>query len=142
LKCCTASCAVSRSTHLGHGPETELGHDLAQLLGHEEHEVDDVLGLALEALAQLGVLRRDADRTGVVVTDAHQDAAARHQRRSPEAELLGAEQRGDRDVAPGLELTVGLDANARAQAVGDQRLLRLGEPELPRRAGVLDRGQR
>ena len=33
---------------------------LAHLLGHHEQEVDDVLGLAAEALAQLGVLRRDA----------------------------------------------------------------------------------
>ena len=56
--------------------EAELGHDLAQLLGDEEHEVDDVLGLARELLAQLRVLRRDADRAGVEVADAHHDAAA------------------------------------------------------------------
>ncbi len=59
-----------------------------------------------------------------------------------EAELLGAEQRGDRDVAAGLELAVGLDPDAAAQVVHHQHLLRLGEAELPRDAGVLDRGER
>ena len=64
------------------------------------------------------------------------------QRRGREAELLGTEQRGDDDVATGLELTVGLDDDAVAQAVEQQRLLGLGEAELPRRTRVLERGQR
>ena len=42
------------------------------------------------------------------------------------------EQRGDHDVAAGLQLTVGLDADAAAQVVQHQHLLRLGEAELPR----------
>src|SRR6476469_4159220 len=49
----------------------------------------------------------------------------------------GAEQRGDDDVAAGLELPVDLDDDAVAQAVEHQGLLGLGQPELPRRAGVL-----
>ena len=133
---------VDAADHLVDRAEAELGHDLAQLLGDEEHEVDDVLGLARELLAQLRVLRRDADRAGVEVADAHHDAARRDQRRRREAELLGAEQRGDRDVAAGLQLAVGLDADAAAQVVQHQHLLRLGQAELPRDAGVLDRGER
>ncbi len=43
-------------------------------------------------------------------------------------------------VTAGLELTVGLEDDARAEVVEDEYLLRLGEPELPRRAGMLDRG--
>ena len=43
--------------------------------------VDDVLGLARELLAQLRVLRGDADRAGVEVADAHHDAADRDERR-------------------------------------------------------------
>ena len=66
----------------------------------------------------------------------------RHQRRRGEAELLGAEQRAEHDVAPGLELPVDLQAHAAAQPVHHQHLLRLGEPELPRRARVMDRRQR
>ena len=59
-----------------------------------------------------------------------------------EAELLGAEQRGDHDVATRLQLTVGLHDDAVAQTVQQQRLLRLREAELPRRAGVLQRRER
>ena len=64
------------------------------------------------------------------------------QRRGGEAELLGAEQRGDHDVAAGLQLAVGLHDDAAAQVVEHQHLLRLGQAELPGNAGVLDRGQR
>ena len=51
--------------HLGEGAEAHLRHQLAHLFGDEEEEVDDVLGLADEALAQHRVLRGDADRAGV-----------------------------------------------------------------------------
>ena len=64
------------------------------------------------------------------------------QRRCGEAELLGAEQGGDHDVAAGLELAVGLHDDAVAQPVEHQRLLGLGETQLPRAAGVLERRQR
>ena len=95
----------------------QRGHDPPQLLGHEEEEVHDVLGGALEALAQLRVLGGDADRARVQVAGAHHDAARRDQRRRREAELVGAQARGDGDVAPGLQLAVGLDGDARAQVV-------------------------
>ena len=52
--------------------------------------------------------------------------------------LLGPQQRGDGDVAAGLELAVGLDDDAAAQVVEHQRLVRLGQAQLPREAGVLD----
>ena len=70
------------------------------------------------------------------------DAARHDERRGGEAELLGAEQGGDDDVATGLQLAVGLHDDAVAQAVEQQRLLGLGEAELPRPAGVLERRQR
>jgi hypothetical protein len=66
------------------------------------------------------------------VADPHHDAAGDDQRGGREAELLGAEQRGDHDVATGLELPVDLDDDAVAQAVHQQRLLGLGQAELPR----------
>ena len=117
----------------------ELRHQLAHLFGDEEEIVDDVLGLAAELLAQHRILRRHAHRTGVEVALAHHDAARDHQRRGGEAELVGAQQRADDDVAAGLHLAVHLHRDAAAQAVQHQRLLRLGEPQLPGRAGVLDR---
>ena len=122
--------------------DAERGHDLAHVLGDEEEELDHVLGLAAEALAQLGILRRDADRAGVQVAGAHHHAAGRDQRRGREAHLVGAEQRGDDDVAARLQLAVGLHPDARAQVVQHERLLRLGEPDLPRHAGVQDRRDR
>ncbi len=45
-------------------------------------------------------------------------------------------------VASGLHLTVGLDDDAVAQPVEQQRLLGLGQTELPRAAGMLERGER
>ena len=128
--------------HLGHRAEAERGHQLAHLGGDELEELLDELGLAGEALAQLGVLRGDADRARVEVADAHHHAPRHDERGGGEAELLGAEQGGDDDVAARLQLPVGLHDDAVAQPVEQQRLLCLGEAELPRAAGVLERRQR
>ena len=64
------------------------------------------------------------------------------QRRGGEAELVGAEQRADGDVAPGADAAVDLHRDAAAQVVEEQRLLGLGEADLPRAAGMGERGQR
>ena len=72
---------VHAAHHLVERAEAELRHDLPQLLRNEEKEIDGVFGLALEFLAQLGVLRGDAHRARVQVTLAHHDAAERHERR-------------------------------------------------------------
>ena len=128
--------------HLVEGAVAERGHDLAHFLGDEEEIVDHVLGLALEALAQHRVLRGDADRAGVEMALAHHDAAGRDQRRGRKAEFVGAEQRAHHHVAPGADAAVDLHGDAPAQAVDHQRLMGLGEADLPRAAGVLDRGER
>ena len=122
--------------------QAQGGEELAHLLGDELEEGHDVLGLAGEPLAQLGVLGGHAHRAGVQVAHAHHDAALDHQRGGGEAELLGAEQRRDDDVAAGLHLPVGLDDHAVAQVVEHEGLLGLGQADLPRGAGVLERGQR
>ena len=128
--------------HLGHRPEPELGHQLAHLLGDVLEEGLDELRPPAEPLAQHRVLGGDADRAGVQVADAHHDAARHDERGGGEAELLGAEQGGDHDVPTRLQLPVGLHDDAVAQSVEQQRLLRLGQAELPRPAGVLERRQR
>ena len=76
------------------------------------------------------------------MADPHHHAAGYDQRRRGEAVLLGAEQGGDHDVPAGLELAVDLHDDPVAQAVEQERLLGLGEPELPWRARVLETGQR
>ncbi len=133
---------VGAADQLVEGADAQLRHDLAHFLGHEEEVVHHVLGLARELLAQHRILRRHTHRTGVQVALAHHDAALDHQRRGGEAEFIRAQQCADHDVAAGLHLAVGLHADAVAQAVEHQRLLRLGQAQLPRRAGVLDRRPR
>ncbi len=76
------------------------------------------------------------------MADPHHHAAHDHQRGGGEAELLGAEQRRDHHVSAGLELAVGLHHDPVAQVVEQQRLLGLGQAQLPGRPGVLDRGLR
>jgi hypothetical protein len=101
-----------------------------------------VFRLACKRAAQYRVLRRHPDRAGVEVALAHHDAALDHQRRGGEAELVGAEQRPMTDVAAGLHLAVGLDADAARQAVQHQRSAASRQAELPWRPGVLDAAPR
>ena len=113
----------------------------AHVLGDVEEVVDDVLRRAGEAAAQLRILGGDPDRAGVQVADAHHDAAGRDQRRGREADLVGAEERGDDHVAAGLHPRRRSAARrAQRRPVADERLLRLGEPDLPGDPG--DRGSR
>ena len=128
--------------HLGEAAEAERGHVFAHFLGDEEEEIDDVLGLALESGAQHRVLRGDADRAGVQMAFAHHDAAGGDQGRGGEAELVGAEQSAHHHVAAGAHAAIDLHGDAAAQAIEHERLLGLGEADLPRRAGMLDRGER
>src|SRR5690349_3725623 len=103
---------VHAPDHFIHRPEADPRHPLANFFGDVEEEVDDVLRRALELLAQNWILRRDADRTRIQVAFAHHDAAHGDQRRSGESEFFGAEQRGDGNVAAGLQLAVRLYAYA------------------------------
>ena len=89
-------------------------------------------GVAVELRAQLGPLGRDSDGARVEVARTHHQAALGDQDRRAERHLVRAEQRGDDHVATGLEPAVGAEPNAAAQAVRDERLLRLCEAELPR----------
>jgi ATP/maltotriose-dependent transcriptional regulator MalT len=80
---------IDVADHLVDGAETELGHDFAHFHGDEGHEIDHVLGLAGEVLAQLRILGGDADRAGVLLADAHHQAADGNQRRGGESVFLG-----------------------------------------------------
>src|SRR5207248_8638877 len=63
--------AIDAADHFVDRAEAEPGHVLAHFLGDEAEEVDNELRLARELLAQLRILRRDADRARVEVADAH-----------------------------------------------------------------------
>src|SRR5690606_38308365 len=124
------------------GAVAEAGEVLADLFGDVAEEVLHELGAAVVPRAQQRVLRGHAHRAGVEVAHAHHDAARDDQRGRGEAEALGAEQRGDDDVAAGLHRAVDLEPDAVPQAVADEGLLGLGQADLPGRPGVLDRVDR
>mmetsp|Transcript_4366 Transcript_4366/g.6154 ORF Transcript_4366/g.6154 Transcript_4366/m.6154 type:complete len:1101 (-) Transcript_4366:1586-4888(-) len=128
---------VRAAHHLLKGAEAHLGHVLPHLLGQQEEVVDHVLGLAVELLAQVRVLRGDAHGAGVQVALAHHDAAQRDEGPRGEAHLLGAQQRGHHHIAAVADLPVRLQPHARPQVVQHQRLLRLGHAQLPGQAGAL-----
>ncbi len=129
---------INAADQLVKAPNAQLRHDFAHFFGDEEEVVDDVLGLALEFLAQLGVLRGHAHRAGVQMAFAHHDAAFYHQRCGGKAEFVGAQERANGHVATGFHLAVGLHANAAAQVVQHQCLLGFGQAQFPGRARVLD----
>ena len=131
---------VGAAHQLVDGAHAKLGHVLPQLLRHKGQVVDDILGLALEPLAQLGVLGADAHGAGVQVADTHHHAAFAHQQGGAEAELLSAQHTADGNIAAGEQLGVALNADAAAQAVQDQGLVGLGDAQLPGQARVLDGG--
>ena len=129
---------VGAAHQLINGAHAELCHVLTQILGHKAHKVHDVLGLAFEPLAQLGVLGADAHRAGVEVADAHHHAAHRNEGAGAETEFLGTQQGGDGYIAAAHQLAVGLDAHAAAQTVHDQALVCLSQTQFPRQTGVVD----
>ena len=104
--------------------------------------LDHVLRTAAELSSQVFALSGDAGRTCVQVALARHVAAQRHHDPGSKAELLGAQQRGDHDVAAVLEAAVSSQRDSLAEPVGDQHLLRLRQPELPGDARILYRRQR
>ena len=76
------------------------------------------------------------------MTDAHHNAAKRHQRRGSETKLFGPQQRGDGHIPPRLELAIGLHRDAAAQVVEHEGLMRFGHPQFPGQTGMFDAGQR
>ncbi|GFZ47935.1 hypothetical protein JCM24511_05682 [Saitozyma sp. JCM 24511] len=130
---------IGATDHLVDGAETELGHDGTKLLDDIVEKVDDLLRLASKFGTERGVLRGDTDGAGVLVASLHHDAAHGDERGGGETPLLGTEERRNGNVATGPDLTVGLDGHTATEVVENQRLVGLGETELPGETGVLDR---
>ena len=133
---------IGAADHFVDRAEAELRHEFANFLRDELHEVHRVRWVAGEILAQFRVLRRDADRAGVQMANAHHDATERDERRGGKTKFLRAEQRGDDHVAAGFQLAVGFHHDAAAQIIQHQSLVRFGQAEFPRNARVLDRSLR
>src|SRR3546814_790285 len=133
---------LGAADHLVEAAAAELGENLAHFLGDEGHQVDDLLRAAGEFGAELFILGADADRAGIAVALTHHDAAHGDEAQRSDAIFLGAENRRDHDVAPGLEPAVGAQADAVAQPVERQHLIDFGQAHFPRRAGIFDAGLR
>ncbi|MPM44999.1 hypothetical protein SDC9_91684 [bioreactor metagenome] len=118
--------------------EPKLRHLLAQVLCEKTHQIDDIFRLSREPRAQRGILRRNADRAGIQVANAHHHAADGDERQRCKAELLRAEQRGDGDVLAGHELSVCFHADTSAQAVCNQCLVRLRKAKFPGQPRMLN----
>ena len=103
--------------------------------------IDHVLGPAGELCAQVLALSGDAGRARVEVALARHVASERDKQAGTKAELFRAEEGSHDYVAAVAEAAVGAQAHALAQPVCHQHLLRLGQPQLPRHARVLDRRQ-
>ena len=60
----------------------------------------------------------------------------------PEAETIGAQHPGDNDVSPRVEAPIGLQGQRPPETIGNKRLMRFGQADLPRRPRMLDAHQR
>ena len=122
---------VGPSNHIRQSGKTEISHDLPQLSGDKGHKAHDMFRLSLKAAAQLFVLGRDADRTGILGTDTHHHAAHGHQGSCRETVFLCAQKGRNGDIAPAHKLAVGLQDNTAAEAVFHKTAVGFREPQLP-----------
>ena len=101
--------AFDMAHHVLDGPEPELGHDAAKLLGHHRHETHNVLGAPLEPIAKNAVLRGDAHGARVLLAVALHQTAHRHKRHGRKPELLGSKQAGNGNIAAVHEFAISLE---------------------------------
>src|SRR4028119_1111122 len=111
---------IGATDHFIECAETEFCHEFADFLSDELHEVHGMFRIAGEVLAQLRVLRGDANGASVEVAHTHHDAAEGDQWCGGKPELLGTKQCANYHVAPRLHLTIGFNDDAR-RAVGPHR---------------------
>src|ERR1700691_6121767 len=112
-----------------------FGGDAAKI-GHSHFR------FAGETRAIFFVLGGDARQAGVQVALAGHDAADGEKRGGAEAELIGAEESGDDDVAAEFEAAVGAQAYAAAKAGEQKRFVRFAQANFPGQAGIFDRSER
>ena len=121
-----------------HGANPQLGHDLPQLLGNEQHEIHHIFRLPLEPAPQGGILGGNAHGAGVQIAHPHHHAAHGHQRRGGEAELLRPQHTGDGHIPSAHQLAVGFQPHPGAQAVANQSLVGFRQTQLPGQTRVVD----
>ena len=134
---------IDSTDHLVHRPEAELRHVLADFLRDEPEEVLDELRLAREPLPKLGILRGDADGARIQMADAHHDAARRRRAARSRSRTLRRPCSAAITTSRPVFIWPSTWTTMRSRKpVHAQHLLRLGEPQLPRDAAVLDARER
>ncbi len=134
---------VDAADHLVDRAEAELRHDLAHSSATKNKKFTTCSGLPANFSRSTGSCV--ATPTGQVfeVAHAHHDAARRDERRGGEAQLLGAEQRGDHHVAAGLQADRPSRTTMRLRRSFITSIWCVSaRPSSHGRPGVLDRGQR
>jgi len=79
-------------------------------------KLTDVLGLAGEPLAEIGVLGAKADRAVCYMAHRDHDATQRHNGRW-RSQILPHREGGDHDIAARFQLAIGFDDDAGPQSV-------------------------
>ena len=138
--------AQTQEFHFAHhfidGTEAQFSHDAAQVFGQKAEEVDDVFRLAAEALAQFGVLGRNAYRASIHVAFAHHDATFYHECGGSNAPFFGAQEGGYGDVFTCTQLAIRLYHYPVAQFIAQQGVVGLGQAQFPGQTRVTNRSQR
>ena len=113
------------------GAHAELRHYFAHVLRDKTQEIDDLIGVAHKFFAQFGMLRGHTHRAGIEVANAHHDAAHGDECCGGKSKFFGTEQGCNNHIAPGFELSVGFDYDARSQIVEHEGLMGFGNAEFP-----------
>ena len=120
-----------------HRTNSEGCHDLAGLLGHSHHEVDDVVRRSLELGAPLRVCGCDSNGAVVEVALPDINTAHRDHGDGSKVHLLGSQDGGDDHIASGAESAVGAEGDVVAELVHHEDLMGFGDAEFPWKSGVL-----
>ena len=122
--------------------QTQIGEQALQVFREIEEEAHHIFRLAAELRAQFRTLGGNSGGAGIEVALPRHVAAQRYQYRRAEGKFVGAQQRRDEHIARGGDASVHPQPHPAAQAVMPQHLLRFGQSQLPRIAGVLDAAKR
>ena len=133
---------IGAADRVGERTQAERCEQLADLVRDEAHVRLDRLGRRGVLRTKLRTLCRNPDRACVEVAGPNHEASLGEQHGCPERDLVRAEQRRKHDVTSRLHSAVDTKTHAAAQSALDEHSLCLGQAQLPRRPGVLDRRQR
>ena len=112
--------------------ETQPGEHVAQIAGQSLEEANDVFRLTAKLRTQLRLLGGDAGGAGIEVTLPRHVAAEGDQHRRAKGVFIGAQHRGDQDVARRAQTAIAAQTHAAAQTVLPEATAALPRDPAPR----------